>query len=174
MLFGLKYVSPLGEMLIVSDENSIIGAWFDDQKYFKNKIEDTIVFSDVGYCKLMADWLDNYFQGNKPEISSLILAPIGTRFQKDVWQELLKIPYGETRTYSEISSLVAQKYHMNKMSARAVGVAISKNPISILIPCHRVIGKNGKLTGYAGGLKRKSWLLEFEERTSKNQLTLEY
>ncbi len=163
ILYGLKYLSPIGEMLIVSNETSLIGAWFYNQKYFKNKIEDyEIVFKSNTILDETKKWFDNYFLGLNPSPKNLKLDPIGTQFQKDVWNELLTIPYGKTVCYCEISDKIAKKYGILKMSNRAVGGAISKNPISIIIPCHRVIGKNNKLTGYAGGLDRKEFLLKLE------------
>ena len=109
-------------------------------------------------------WLDRYFNGEKPEISELDLAPIGSKFAKNVWKLLCEIPYGKITTYGEI----AKKMNKNKMSAQAVGGAVGHNPISIIIPCHRVVGANGSLTGYAGGIEKKIKLLEHERVEMSN------
>ncbi|MCI9156887.1 MAG: methylated-DNA--[protein]-cysteine S-methyltransferase, partial [Lawsonibacter sp.] len=107
-------------------------------------------------------WLDRYFAGERPAISELPLAPIGSEFRKEVWQVLCEIPYGETTTYGEISQKIAARRGLERMSAQAVGGAVGHNPISIIVPCHRVVGSNGSLTGYAGGLQKKIKLLTHE------------
>ena len=109
-------------------------------------------------------WLDEYFQGKHPKMN-LKLSPKGTKFQQAVWECLLAIPYGQRKTYSEIKNLVCKKLGKEFMANQAIGTAIGHNPISIIIPCHRVIGKDGSLHGYAGGLDRKTWLLQHEELT---------
>ena len=168
-LLGMTYISPLGEMLIISDQQSVIGIYFIDQKYFKYHIETPIIMIDNPLCEDVIRWLDEYFKGGNPDLNNLKLNFNGTIFQKDVWQELSNIPYGQTTTYGRIAKTLALKYGKTKMSSRAVGSAISKNPLSIVIPCHRVIASDGKLTGYAGGIERKRWLLKFEEEhTHKN------
>ena len=111
--------------------------------------------------KKKKNWLDSYFSGDPAEVT-FPLNPHGTAFQKQVWEILLTIPYGKTTTYGAIAREMARRAGREKMSAQAVGQAVGKNPISILIPCHRVVGVNGKLTGYAGGLDRKEWLLRHE------------
>ncbi len=110
-----------------------------------------------------ATWLDRYFAGEKPDPCRLPLAPQGSRFRQMVWQELLKIPYGKTTTYGEIGRIVAKRLHKEKMSAQAVGGAVGHNPIPVIIPCHRVVGSSGSLTGYAGGLDMKWNLLRHEK-----------
>ena len=167
MLKGKYYCSPIGQMLIVCENDSLIGIWFENQKYYKNKINDNISFDNNTICDKFIKYLDDYFAGKIQKIDLIELKPKGTKFQIDVWDELLKIPYGTTKTYSEIAATLAKNDNMRKMSSRAVGAAIGKNPISILIPCHRVIGKNGSLTGYASGIDRKKWLLEFEIKHKK-------
>lgn len=107
-------------------------------------------------------WLDAYFAGEKPSSKDLPINPKGTAFQKLVWNELLKIPYGKTTTYGQIAAKLAQQLGKPRMSAQAVGGAVGRNPISIIVPCHRVLGANGALTGYAGGVERKKWLLAHE------------
>ena len=156
MLYSTDYSSPLGGMLIVSDGEAICGVWFYGQKHFpsfENLIEkdDLTIFSDV------KDWFDDYFDGLNPEID-FKLKPQGSKFRIKVWRILSEIPYGETLTYGEIASKISPT-----MSAQAVGGAVGHNPIAILIPCHRVLGADGKLTGYAAGIDRKIKLLELEK-----------
>ena len=113
-------------------------------------------------------WLDEYFNGKKPEITELDLAPIGSEFAKNVWKILCEIPYGKVTTYGEIAKKMAKIMHKEKMSAQAVGGAVGHNPISIIIPCHRVVGANGSLTGYAGGIDKKIYLLKHEQVNMEN------
>lgn len=113
-------------------------------------------------------WLDEYFNGKKPEISELDLAPNGSEFAKNVWEILCEIPYGKVTTYGEIAKKMAKIMHKEKMSAQAVGGAVGHNPISIIIPCHRVVGANGSLTGYAGGIDKKIYLLKHEQVNMEN------
>lgn len=157
MYYSTDYSSPLGKMLIVSDGEAICGLWFYGQKYFKSTIDESMVEKpDLTIFKKATKWLDDYFNGLNPEID-FKLNPQGSEFRKNVWKILTEIPYGKTMTYGEIASLLSPT-----MSAQAVGGAVGHNPISILIPCHRVLGANGKLTGYAGGIERKIKLLELE------------
>ena len=157
MYYSTDYSSPLGKMLIVSDGEAICGLWFYGQKYFKSTIDENMVeMPDLTIFKKVVKWLDDYFNGLNPEID-FKLNPQGSEFRKNVWKILTEIPYGKTMTYGEIASLLSPT-----MSAQAVGGAVGHNPISILIPCHRVLGANGKLTGYAGGIERKIKLLELE------------
>ena len=157
MYYSTDYSSPLGKMLIVSDGEAICGLWFYGQKYFKSTIDESMVEKpDLTIFKKATNWLDDYFNGLNPEID-FKLNPQGSEFRKNVWKILTEIPYGKTMTYGEIASLLSPT-----MSAQAVGGAVGHNPISILIPCHRVLGANGKLTGYAGGIERKIKLLELE------------
>lgn len=107
-------------------------------------------------------WLDRYFRGERPQAGELTLGPVGSGFQKAVWRFLCQIPYGQVTTYGEIGKKIAASQGLSSMSAQAVGGAVGHNPISIIIPCHRVIGANGSLTGYAGGVEKKRWLLEWE------------
>ena len=113
-------------------------------------------------------WLDEYFNGEKPKITELDLAPIGSAFAKNVWKILCEIPYGKVTTYGEIAKKMAKIMHKEKMSAQAVGGAVGHNPISIIIPCHRVVGANGSLTGYAGGIDKKIYLLKHEQVNMEN------
>lgn len=157
MYYSTDYESPLGEMLIVSDGEAICGAWFYGQKHFKSTIvEKTIPDDDLAIFKQTKQWFEDYFNGLNPQINFKLKAD-GSQFRQKVWKILSEIPYGETLTYGEIASRISPN-----MSSQAVGGAVGHNPISILIPCHRVIGRDGKLTGYAAGLDKKIELLKIE------------
>lgn len=157
MYYSTNYISPMGELLIVSDGKTLVGVWFLDQKHFKSSInEDVIVNDNLTIFNDVKQWFDDYFNGLNPKIN-FKLNPQGSEFRKKVWKILTEIPYGQTVTYGEIASRISPS-----MSAQAVGGAVGHNPIGIIIPCHRVLGKNGKLTGYAGGLHRKIELLKLE------------
>ena len=156
-------IPQFGKILLASKDNKLIGLWIDGQKYFLGNLkeemqekEDEIIFVKT------KKWLDRYFNGEKPKICELDLAPIGSDFAKNVWKILCEIPYGEVTTYGEIAKKIAKIMNKDKMSAQAIGGAVGHNPISIIIPCHRVVGKNGSLTGYAGGIDKKIKLLEIE------------
>lgn len=144
--------SPLGELLILSDGDALTGLYMDTQAHpvLGEYRPELPVFRRV------MEWLDNYFQGKECPVT-FPLSPAGTAFQKRVWEVLLSIPFGQTRTYGQI----AHEIHPG-MSPQAAGGAVGRNPISIIIPCHRVIGAKGQLTGYAGGLDKKVWLLQHE------------
>lgn len=144
------YPSPVGTLYLTADPDGLTGIWMHPEK--------TELFPVLAQAK---HWLDSYFSGNPAEYA-FPLNPHGTAFQKQVWCLLLTIPYGQTSTYGAIAREMAARTGRQKMSAQAVGQAVGANPISILIPCHRVVGTNGKLTGYAGGLDRKEWLLRHE------------
>ena len=154
-MYFTTYVSPVGEMLIAGDAESICRVSFCGQKHFPSyddftRKDDLPIFEDV------KNWFDDYFKGLNPEIN-FKLNPQGTEFRLKVWKILSEISYGETLTYGEIASMIS-----DTMSAQAVGGAVGHNPIAILIPCHRVLGSKGKLTGYAGGLDKKIELLKLE------------
>ena len=159
------YESPLGGITMACEGDSLTGLWFDGQKYFGSTLgrnyekKRTAVFDEA--CR----WLDLYFQGKEPDFRPGLLFH-GTPFQKTVWEILLTIPYGQTVTYGEIARKAARKLGLPSMSAQAAGGAVGRNPISLIVPCHRVIAKSGSLTGYAGGIEKKKWLLRLEE-TSK-------
>lgn len=162
MLYQTHYNSPIGKILLVSNEHALIGLWIEGQKYFANTITgQEIKYQLTPVLKAAEAWLDNYFQGKKPNSKILPLLPSGSEFQKSVWDILCTIPYGKTITYGEIVNLISQSRNC-KVSAQAVGNAVGHNPISIVIPCHRVVGKDGNLTGYAGGIDKKIKLLELE------------
>lgn len=157
MFFSTNYESPIGEMVIVSDGEAICGAWFYGQKYFQSTVVGkTIQDDDLSIFKQAKKWFEDYFNGKNPQIN-FQLKPEGSKFRQKVWKILSEIPYGESLTYGEIASKISPN-----MSAQAVGGAVGHNPISILIPCHRVLGRNGKLTGYAAGLDKKIELLKIE------------
>ena len=156
MTFFTCIPSPIGSLRLTSDGASLTGLYTPAQRPEDSQwvqAEDLAIFNSA------IRWLDAYFAGT-PKAADFPLSPAGTAFQKQVWEILLTIPYGETTTYGTIA-----KHFGKTMSAQAVGQAVGKNPISILIPCHRVLGARGQLTGYAGGLDRKKWLLRHEEET---------
>jgi len=163
MYYSTHYKSPVGEILLASDENNIIGLWIGEQKYIGNTMpKDIIEKNDIPVLQEGLAWLNDYFSGNKPRLSRLPLAPIGGEFKQQVWKILTEIPYGELTTYGEIAKEVAKRMGKDRMSAQAVGGAVGHNPISIIIPCHRVVGATGSLTGYAGGIEKKVKLLKHE------------
>ncbi len=161
MINKIHYKSPLGDILLASNNNKLIGAEFERQKYSLSNTQDLIEKEDKVLIKTRK-WLDSYFNGEKPSIDELNLEPQGSDFRLEVWKLLCEIPYGETTTYKDIASKIAKMRGIEKMSAQAVGGAVGHNPIAIIIPCHRVIGSDGSLTGYAGGLDRKMFLLKHE------------
>lgn len=164
MYYSTTYSSPIGLLTLASDENYLIGLWLDGQKYFGNQIlEKAIPKDDLDIFHHTKKWLDMYFHKEKPSIKELPLSPIGSEFRQIVWDILCEIPYGEVTTYGEIAKKVAIKTNRKSMSSQAIGNAVGHNPISIIIPCHRVIGANGSLTGYAGGIDKKMILLQHED-----------
>lgn len=167
MMYTYHYQSPLGVMLLAADEVGLVGLWFEGQKYFAYQLGDDAVEQDRPIFKQTKKWLDTYFSGKNPDFD-IPIHFIGTAFQKDVWNILRSIPYGKTMTYGEIAVLVAKKRNITRMSAQAVGGAIGHNKISVIIPCHRVVGTNGNLTGYAGGIDKKIQLLTLEGAFRKN------
>lgn len=157
MYYGSEYVSPIGKITLVCDEENLVGAWFEGQKYFGNGIKEACSFaSKRSVLRETKDWLDAYFAGSKPDTSHLMLAPAGGSFRQEVWKILCEIPYGGTITYGEIAKKMARKMGRRTMSAQAVGGAVGHNPISVIIPCHRVLGADGALTGYAGGIEKRN------------------
>lgn len=162
--FKTNYFSPIGMLtLACNNKENLVGLWIEGQKHFGSTIDTNMIKNDeLTIFKKAKNWLNRYFEGEKPKISELPLSPIGNEFRQRIWQILCKIPYGETTTYSDIAHIIAQEQNKEKMSAQAIGNAVGHNPISIIIPCHRVIGKNGSLTGYAGGVERKIKLLKLE------------
>ena len=155
------YSSPLGRMILASDGEKLTGLWFDGQKHFASSLKGSPINKSLPVFEETIRWLDIYFNGGIPDFIPP-LSLLGTPFQKEVWEILLTIPYGKTMTYGEIAKMLADRRGLPRMSAQAVGGAIGRNPISIIVPCHRVLGSNGELTGYAGGIDKKAWLLELE------------
>jgi len=154
--------SPIGTLTVSSDGTNITGLWIEGQKYFARTLETDALEKNLPIFERVREWLDIYFSGKKPDFMPPLM-PKGSSFQKSVWDALCKIPYGNTTTYGKIANEIGQINNGKPTSARAVGGAVGHNPISILIPCHRVVGKNNDLTGYAGGLHRKMALLKIEE-----------
>ena len=161
MNYITHYASPLGGLLLASDGAGLTGAWFEGQKYFGRGLEEAREQDDLPVFCETRRWLELYFAGRIPGFLPA-LHPAGTPFQRAVWELLLTIPYGKTVTYGELARRLGEQAGCRKTSARAVGSAVGRNPISVLVPCHRVIGADGSLTGYAGGLARKTALLKLE------------
>ena len=165
MDYTWHYDSPLGGMTLASDGEALVGLWFDGQKYFadaldaENQEEMLPVFDDT------CSWLDIYFSGKNPEFTPKLNMRTSA-FRKRVWEIMLTIPFGQTMTYGEIAAQIAKEKGLKKMSAQAVGGAVGHNSISLIIPCHRVVGTNGSLTGYAGGIDKKVRLLQMEKALS--------
>jgi len=160
MIYTTKYSSPIGALFFCSQNDFLIGLWIENQKYFFATIkEKTIHKDDIKIFNLTKKWLDDYFENKKPSIRNLNLNPTGSKFQKDVWKILTKIHYGQTTTYKKNAEEISKQYKIKSMSYQAVGYAISYNPISTIIPCHKVVGTNGNLTGYASGIDKKFYLL---------------
>lgn len=157
-----SYISPLGEMLLAEQDGCLTGAWFLGQKYFPTEFPDGVCRGETPVLALAKQWLDAYFEGKNPDPHALPLAPRGSAFRQAVWQILLEIPGGQTRTYGQIAAEMAARMGKPAMSAQAVGGAVGHNPISVIIPCHRVVGTDGSLTGYAGGIEKKKQLLALE------------
>ena len=156
------YESPLGGVLLAADGIGLTGLWFDGQKYFARGLPADRVERGTPALLEAKRWLDIYFSGKEPDFTPP-LHPIGSAFRQSVWEILLQIPYGKTTTYGEIARQLSEKMGLSRMSAQAVGGAVGHNEISIIIPCHRVVGTNGSLTGYAGGIDKKGKLLELEQ-----------
>ena len=168
MVYTDGYASPLGEMTIASGDGVIIGLWFDGQKHFGNSLPEEYSRGETPAIKDAKRWLDIYFSGREPEF----LPPLhygSTPFRKLVCDIMLSIPYGKTRTYGDIAKEAAEIQGVEKIAAQAVGDAVGNNPILLMIPCHRVIGANGSLTGYGGGMQRKIKLLEMEKRVKSGE-----
>jgi len=155
--------SPLGRILLAERDDALFGLWLEGEKYYPDiAVWPEAAEQESPVIRAAKGWLSDYFAGCRPSPSTLPLAPDGTDFQKLIWRQLAAIPYGESVTYGELSRLAAAELGKARMSAQAVGGAVGRNPISIIVPCHRVLGADGSLTGYAGGLDRKLWLLEHE------------
>ena len=162
MQYISHYSSPLGDILLAADSVGLTGLWFEGQKYFALNLDKEHVEKEIPLFAEAKRWLDIYFSGREPDFS-VPLHFTGTEFQNEVWELLLAIPYGQTTTYGELAKRIAGKRGVKHMSAQAVGGAIGHNNISVIVPCHRVVGTNGSLTGYAGGIDKKVKLLELEK-----------
>ena len=163
MDYTYHYSSPIGGITMASNGESLTGLWFDGQKYFASTLSQRHMEKQLPVFDRTCEWLDLYFSGKSPDFMPHVFMCV-SNFRRDVYEILMTIPFGETMTYKEVADLIAKKHRIISMSAQAVGGAIAHNPISLVIPCHRVIGTNGKLTGYAGGLDKKEWLLDMEKR----------
>ena len=161
MIFIQHYDSPLGAILLAADETGLTGLWFEGQKFFARDLPAECVEQNPPALSEVKRWLDIYFTGKEPDFMPP-LHPIGSALRRSVWDILLRIPYGQTTTYGEIARQLAEKQGRPRIAAQAVGGAVGHNKISIIIPCHRVVGTNGSLTGYAGGIDKKVKLLEWE------------
>ena len=163
MIYKTHYDSPLGGMLLSADDKGLTGLWFDGQKYFAYGLVESEACEEQENPILneAKHWMDIYFSGKEPDFD-LPISLSGTDFQKKVWGILCTIPYGKTMTYGQIAAQIAAEQGAAHMSAQAVGGTVGHNPLSIIVPCHRVVGANGSLTGYAGGIDRKVKLLTLE------------
>ena len=155
------YTSPLGQITVASNGEQLTGLWFDGQKYYADTLGNDYEEKVLPVFEQTDRWLDVYFRGEKPDFTPP-LALRTTEFRRMVWEILLTIPYGQTMTYGQIADRIVGQKGLGKMSAQAVGGAVGHNPISLIIPCHRVVGSDGSLTGYAGGIDKKRRLLELE------------
>ena len=163
MYYSTAYQSPVGAITLACHNDSLVGLWTEGQKYHGDTIPEAMVENnDIAVFSAAKKWLDRYFAGEKPDIAGLPLAPTGGEFRQSVWKILCEIPYGKVITYGEIAKKIAAQMGRKSMSSQAVGGAVGHNPISIIIPCHRVVGSNGSLTGFAGGIQMKVKLLELE------------
>ena len=163
MNYKYTYESPLGTMIMLGTLTYLTDLFFVDEAHAPSYDEAEYIEQLTGPFEVTIMWLDQYFNGKKPFITPPIQLE-GTEFRKSVWSVLQTIPYGGTTTYGDIGKQIAEKQGKDKMSAQAVGGAVGHNPISIIVPCHRVIGSNGQLTGYAGGIERKKYMLDLEAK----------
>ena len=161
MQYTSTYVSPLGKILLAADDEGLTGLWFDKEKYYALGLAKEHAPKETSAIVKTKRWLDAYFAGKKPDFLPPIHM-IGSDFQKDVWNILLTIPYGKTTTYGAIAQRLAKQRGLARMSAQAVGGAVGHSEVSSNGPCHRVVGRNGSLTGYAGGIDKKTYLLKLE------------
>ena len=161
------YDSPIGGITLASDGTALTGLWFDDQKYFGDTLTEEYEETNLPVFAKATEWLDIYFSGRNPGF----IPPLSMRttaFRRRVWEIMLEIPFGQTMTYGQIAAQIAKEKGLPHMSAQAVGGAVGHNSISLIIPCHRVVGTDGSLTGYAGGIDKKIALLELEGTDMSN------
>lgn len=167
MQYTSHYQSPIGGILLAADQAGLTGLWFEGQKYFASHLGPDCSEKELPVFHLAKRWLDTYFSGKEPDF----IVPLhftGTSFQNEVWEILRSIPYGQTMTYGEIAEQLAAQRGCKHMSAQAVGGAVGRNQISVIVPCHRVVGANGSLTGYAGGIDKKVKLLTLEKADTRS------
>lgn len=162
MTYTYHYDSPLGGITLSSNGTELTGLWFDGQKYFGDTLPKEYKEKFLPIFEQTVRWLDIYFSGKTPDFTPP-LCMLTTPFRKTVWEIMLTIPFGKTMTYGEIADKIVKQNGISKMSAQAVGGAVGHNSISLIIPCHRVVGTNGSLTGYAGGIDKKVQLLTLEK-----------
>lgn len=155
MEYTQRYVSPLGGVTLAADGEALTGLWFDGQRHFASTLSPEHEEREVSVLSEAAAWLDCYFAGREPDFTPPLRLK-GTAFQRAVWELLLTVPYGKTTSYGELAA------RLGNASARAVGGAVGRNPVSLIVPCHRVLGRDGGLSGYAGGVDKKRWLLKLE------------
>ncbi len=167
MMYVSHYKSPIGNILLAADDEGLTGLWFENQKYYADGMDKDFVETETDILLETEKWLDIYFQGKEPDFFPK-LHFVGTDFRKAVWEELIKIPYGKTVTYGFLAEKIAKKQGVSNMSAQAVGGAVGHNKISIIVPCHRVVGADGILAGYAGGTDKKLFLLKLEKADTEN------
>jgi methylated-DNA-[protein]-cysteine S-methyltransferase len=156
-----KIKSPVGMLTVSSAGETVLGLWIEGQKYFAHTLEKNAVEQNLPIFECVRTWLDCYFSGKEPDFTPPLM-PKGSPFQKSIWDILCKIPYGQTASYGEIAKQYETQNKGKHTSPRAIGGAVGHNQISIIIPCHRVVGSDGSLTGYAGGIDKKIWLLQLE------------
>ena len=161
MMYSYHYSSPLGNITLASDGEALIGLWFNGQKHFPHNLTSESTEAELPIFKQTVNWLDTYFSGLVPDFTPPISLKT-TPFRKAVYDILIMISYGKTMNYGEIADILAKQKGIQRMSAQAVGGAVGHNPISVIVPCHRVVGADGSLTGYAGGLDKKIALLKLE------------
>ena len=161
-MYYCTYESKIGLLYLISDGESLIGCYLEGQKYFPNNIDNYYMNEELSILAKSKVWLEKYFNGENPSIDEIPLNYIGTEFRKTVWEVLKEISYGKLVTYKHIAEKIAKAKGLETMSAQAVGGAVGHNPLLIFIPCHRVIGVDGSLTGYAAGLENKRFLLNLE------------
>lgn len=161
MQYTTTYSSPVGEILLAADSIGLTGLWFDGEKYYALSLDKEHEAREVPVFGQAKRWLDIYFSGREPDFMPPIHM-LGTPFQRAVWELLRKIPYGQTTTYGKLARQIAEQRGLARMSAQAVGAAVGRNELSLIVPCHRVVGSNGSLTGYAGGIDKKITFLKLE------------
>ena len=161
-MYYCTYKSKIGLLYLISDGMHLCGCYLEGQRYFPDKINKYLFDEELEVFNLAKSWLDSYFINEKPSLENIPIKMIGTDFRKNIWSLLKDIPYGGVVTYKYLSKKVAELQGINGMSSQAVGGAVGHNPFLIFIPCHRVIGTDGTLTGYAAGLENKRFLLNFE------------